>query len=827
MLTVDFISPNRAIRGIAMAEQWDDAGAFEDEADRLVGEVDLIERNPFDLSKALEGAALDELNPSVKKFELHAEFSPDGDQPKAIENLISQLENGQERCVLLGVTGSGKTFAMAHVIQKLNIPTLIMSHNKTLARQLHQEMVGYFPKNAVEYFVSHYDYYQPEAYLAKRDLYIDKELSINERIEQERFAAVASLVTRPDCVVVSSVSCIYGLNPPETFLEYHVRCAVGQLIETSDLLRELIELQYRRTTTDLNRGECRVRGEVIDVWMPSRDDPLRIVFDFDGIKSIQICDPVTWDILDELDEAWIHPKEFFMTSPERFEAALESIETELNARSKFYAREGRELERYRIEQRTEYDLEMLREIGHCQAIENYSLHFDGRERGQRPYCLLDFFAACANQFHGNPEKFLVIMDESHVSLPQVGGMYHGDRSRKESLIEHGFRLPTAADNRPLKIPEFQSLVPQMVYVSATPGERELRHLCEITGQSLPKGLEHATSRGGAGPADRDKKHPEAESMYDMLQSIEGIAKMELRPTGLLDPEIEVRPTAGQINDLLTEINARIDRSQRTLVTVLTIKFAEEVAAYLNRMGVKAHHLHSEIDTIERTEIINALRHGHIDVIVGINLLREGLDIPEVSLVAIFDADRQGFLRNERSLLQTIGRAARNQEGKVLLYADGFSPAMEAAIRQTLERRQRQHANNLALGITPRTIVKALPAMGDTTDELIAGTTTGGDGSRRLIAKKGGRKDGDWAQRLNLGAGSWASANEPNNSSIEKSNFQLKSSDDGQSPPTLSPSERSELLTELRAEMETAAKSLDFEQAARLRDRIYEIERMNE
>ncbi len=810
-----------------MAKQWDDEGAFEAEADRTVGEVDLGQRNPFDLSKALEGAALDELNPSVKRFELHAEFSPDGDQPKAIEDLISQLEDGQERCILLGVTGSGKTFAMAHVIQKLNVPTLIMSHNKTLARQLHQEMAGYFPKNAVEYFVSHYDYYQPEAYLAKRDLYIDKELSINERIEQERFAAVASLVTRPDCVVVSSVSCIYGLNPPETFLEYHVRCAVGQTIETSDLLRELIELQYRRTTTDLNRGECRVRGEVIDVWMPSRDDPLRIVFDFDGIKSIQICDPVTWEALDELDEAWIHPKEFFMTSPERFEAALESIETELNARSKYYAREGRELERYRIEQRTEYDLEMLREIGHCQAIENYSLHFDGRERGQRPYCLLDFFAACANQFHGNPEKFLVIMDESHVSLPQVGGMYHGDRSRKESLIEHGFRLPTAADNRPLKIPEFQSLVPQMVYVSATPGERELRHLCEITGQTLPKGLEHATSGGGAGPADRDKKHPEAESMYDMLQAIDGIAKMELRPTGLLDPEIEVRPTAGQINDLLTEINARIEQSQRCLVTVLTIKFAEEVAAYLNRMGVKAHHLHSEIDTIERTEIINALRHGHIDVIVGINLLREGLDIPEVSLVAIFDADRQGFLRNERSLLQTIGRAARNQEGKVLLYADGFSPAMEAAIRQTLERRERQHANNLALGITPKTIVKALPVMGDTTDGLIAGTTTAADGSRRLIAKKGGRKDGDWAQRLNVGAGSWGSDREERDSPTEKSNIQLESYDSNAPANSLSPHERSELLNELRAEMETAARSLDFEQAARLRDRIYELERLDD
>ena len=808
-----------------MVDDWDDDGSFEETADLPIEDMDVSERNPFDLSRALEGAVLEELNPEVKRFRLHAEFEPGGDQPKAIEKLISLLENGQERCVMLGVTGSGKTFAMANIIQHLNIPTLIMSHNKTLARQLHQEMVGYFPENAVEYFVSHYDYYQPEAYLAKRDLYIDKELSINERIEQERFAAVASLVTRPDCVVVSSVSCIYGLNPPETFLEYHVRCHVGQAIESSDLLRELIELQYRRTTTDLSRGECRVRGEVLDVWMPSRDDPLRVVFDFDGIKSIAVCDPVTWETLDELDEAWIHPKEFFMTSPERFEAALASIENELNERTTFYAREGRELERFRIEQRTEYDLEMLREIGHCQAVENYSLHFDGREPGERPYCMLDFFAACAKQFHGDPKKFLVIMDESHVSLPQVGGMYHGDRSRKESLIEHGFRLPTAADNRPLKIPEFQNLVPQMVYVSATPGERELRHLCEITDQPLPKGLLHAASGGGAGAKDLDKKHPEAESMYDMLQSIQGIAKMELRPTGLLDPEIEVRPTAGQINDLLTEIHARVEQGERCLVTVLTIKFAEEVAAYLNQMDVKAHHLHSEIDTIERTEIINALRHGHIDVIVGINLLREGLDIPEVSLVAIFDADRQGFLRNERSLLQTIGRAARNQHGKVLLYADGFSPAMEAAIRQTLERRERQNAHNERLGITPKTIVKALPSMGEHTNDLIAGTTTSQDGSRRLIAKKGGRKSGDWAQQLNLGAGSW-NASEQENNSIGKSNFELKYNGSLDVSPEHSPAERQEIIKELRSEMEMAAKNLDFEQAARLRDRLHELERMD-
>ena len=813
-----------------MVEQWDDDGAFEDQANIDVGLGDLTERDPFDLSRALEGAALEHLHPDKKRLNLHSEFQPSGDQPKAIEKLISQLENGQERSVLLGVTGSGKTYAMAQVIQHLNIPTLIISHNKTLARQLYQEMAGYFPENAVDYFVSHYDYYQPEAYLAKRDLYIDKELSINERIEQERFAAVASLVTRPDCVIVSSVSCIYGLNPPETFLEYHVRVHVGQHIETSDLLRELIVLQYKRTTVDLSRGECRLRGEVLDVWMPSRDDPLRIQFDFDGVTKIQVCDPVTWEVLDSLDEAWIHPKEFVMTSPERYEAALGSIEDELDDRIAHYSSLGHELERHRIEQRTRYDLEMIREIGHCQSMENYSLHFDGRERGQRPYCLLDFFAACAKQFHGNPDKFLVIMDESHVTLPQVGGMYYGDRSRKESLIEHGFRLPTAADNRPLKIPEFQKLVPQMVYVSATPGERELRHLCEITGQSLPNGLLHAKSGGGAGQADRDKKHPDSESLYHMVQHIDGIAKMEIRPTGLLDPEIEVRPTSGQVADLLSEINIRIERGERTLVTVLTIKFAEEVSQYLNQMGVKAHYLHSEIDTIERTEIINALRIGHIDVIVGINLLREGLDIPEVSLVAIFDADRQGFLRNERSLLQTIGRAARNVNGHVLLYADSMSPAMRASIQQTLERRERQQASNEANGVIPKTIQKALPKMNSDIDDLIAGTSTSKDGTRRLIAKKGGRKEGDWAQKLNLGAGAWAagdgqdgSSGQNTNNSIEKSNIQLTYDEPDDVLSGLEPSQIQDLLGELRSAMKEAAKNLDFEEAARLRDRVFELE----
>ena len=806
-----------------MSSDWDDSGEFEAIANLDIEDADLDLRDPFDLSKALEGAALEHLRPDKKRFILHSEFKPAGDQPKAIENLISQLENSQERCVLLGVTGSGKTFAMAQVIEKLNIPTLIMSHNKTLARQLYQEMAGYFPENAVDYFVSHYDYYQPEAYLPKRDLYIDKELSINERIEQERFATVASLVSRPDCVIVSSVSCIYGLNPPETFLESHVRCHIGQQIEPTDLLRELIGLQYVRSNTDLARGCCRLRGEVLDVWMPSRDDPLRIQFDFDGVTKIQVCDPVSWEVLDTLDEAWIHPKEFFMTSPERFENALESIETELDGRIAHFKSIGKELEAHRIEQKTRYDLEMLREIGHCQSIENYSLHFDGRERGQRPYCLLDFFAACAKQFHGNPEKFLVIMDESHVSLPQVGGMYHGDRARKENLIEHGFRLPTAADNRPLKIPEFQSLVPQMVYVSATPGERELRHLCEVTKQEIPNGLLHAQSNGGAAAPTLSKKHPEAESMYDMIQSIQHISKMEIRPTGLLDPNIEVRSTEGQVNDLLSEINDRVAKNERCLITVLTIKFAEEVSEYLNSMGIKSHHLHSEIDTIERSEIINALRIGHIDVIVGINLLREGLDIPEVSLVAIFDADKQGFLRNERSLLQTIGRAARNENGRVILYADKMSPAMVAAIQQTLERRERQDKYNQIHGITPKTIVKALPAMYSKDEDFISGTDSSA-GIKRLVGKKGGRNDGDWAHKLGLGAGSWSSTNQ-NKNPIENSNFELGNVDFEEAKNTLNPEQLSNLLVELKAEMENAAKQLDFERAARLRDQIFHLEQL--
>ena len=765
--------------------------------------------DPFDLSKALEGASKKALDPGVSSFKLDTDLLPAGDQKKAIEELILQLKNNQERAILLGVTGSGKTFAMAQIIERMNLPTLVMSHNKTLARQLHQEFSGLFPNNAVEYFVSHYDYYQPEAYLPQRDIYIDKELSINERIDQERFATVASLVSRPDVLVVSSVSCIYGLNAPETFLKHHCRVFVDQEIEVIDLIKELVSLQYSRSNTDLTRGQFRVRGEVLDLWMPSRDDPLRIKFNFEGVESIQLCDSVSWEIYDDLDEAWIHPKEFFMTSPERFERALISIESELKETVENFRENSLDVEAQRLEQRTKYDLEMLREIGHCSGVENYSLHFDGRNKGDRPYCLLDFLSACAKQFHGDEKKYLVLMDESHVTLPQVGGMYFGDRSRKLNLIEHGFRLPSAADNRPLKISEFQKLVPQMLYVSATPGERELRHLCETTNQKISSSLMHVKGGGGVNIPELQSKDPNAESMFEILQKINGIARMEIRPTGLLDPKIEVRSTEGQIQDLMSEINICIERKERVLITVLTIKFAEEVSEYLQKMGIKSHYLHSEIDTLERTEIIKHLRHGNIDVIVGINLLREGLDIPEVGLVAIFDADKQGFLRNERSLLQTIGRASRNENGRVLMYADKMSPSMKAAITQTVERRGRQHNYNLKNNITPKTIQKPLPILGEDTNDLLNGTVQNSKKGNRRLVGKGINKQSDFINKFKLGAGKFASSNiEIEDISNEIDNLTAS-------------------IEATRNEMEIAASELEFEKAAYFRDRLKELESLRD
>tara|TARA_B100001121_G_scaffold305550_1_gene323133 strand:+ start:40700 stop:42970 length:2271 start_codon:yes stop_codon:yes gene_type:complete len=751
---------------------------------------------------------------------LTSDYATAGDQQQAIEKLVDQIQSGQERCVLLGVTGSGKTFAMANIIQILQMPTLILSHNKTLARQLWQEMSELFPENAVEYFVSYYDYYQPEAYLPNRDLYIDKELQMNERIEQERFSTVASLVSRPDVIAVGTVSTIYGLNPPEVFQERHLQLHVGQKIQPREAVAELVELQYRRVSGDLSRGDIRLRGEVLDIWMPSRDDPIRVRFGWDGVERLQVCEAVSWEPLDDIEEAWIHPREFYMTDEDRFATALENIEEELEERASWFESKGRDLEAHRIEQRTKFDLEMLRELGSCKGVENYSRHFDGRNVGDRPYCLLDFFSTNAESFQGDKNRYLVIMDESHVTLPQVGGMYSGDLARKKNLVEHGFRLPCAYDNRPLRIDEFQDLIPQMLYVSATPGEREFRHLAEVTGQEIPRQLLHVPSRGGAGTKDTEKREGSG-SIETVINSIDGIAQMEIRPTGLLDPNIEVRSTEGQVQDLLSEINRRIERDERVLVTVLTIKFAEEVSEYLQGVGIKAHYLHSEIDTLERSEIIKALRLGHIDVIVGINLLREGLDIPEVSLVAIFDAAAQGFLRNERSLLQTIGRAARNSEGNVILYADTISPAMEGAIRQTLERRKRQQEHNEKHGITPETIRKSLPTLGEESSDLLAGVAGKGvKGGRRLVAKKQGKKDiNTFVKKFDLGTGSWSSSD---------SVLELISQPEYDMFDPMGKSPDSELdqndlvISRLEKEMKAAASRLDFERAALIRDRITEL-----
>ncbi len=752
-------------------------------------------------------------------FVLRSDYGTAGDQEQAIDSLIEQIQSNQERCVLMGVTGSGKTFAMANIIQRLGIPTLILSHNKTLARQLWQEMSELFPENAVEYFVSYYDYYQPEAYIPGRDLYIDKELQMNERIEQERFSTVASLVSRPDVITIGTVSAIYGLNPPEVFQQNHLRLEIGQEADPQDIVRDLVGLQYRRVTGEITRGDIRLRGEVLDVWMPSRDDPIRIRFGWQGIERIQVCEAVSWEVLDEFEEAWIHPREFYMTSEESFNQALEDIEHELDERIGWFEGQGMDIEAHRLEGRTKFDLEMLNEIGSCKGVENYSRHFDRRKKGERSYCLLDFFSNNAEKFHGNADRYLVIMDESHVTLPQVGGMYGGDFSRKKNLVDHGFRLPSAYDNRPLRIDEFQELVPQMLYVSATPGERELRHLAEVTDQRVPEELLHVGGGGGSNEAEL-KKRSGSSTMEGTLSKIKGVVRMEIRPTGLLDPEIVVKPTKGQVQDLMSEINSRIEKDERVLVTVMTIKFAEEVAEYLDRNGIKAHYLHSEIDTLERTEIIKALRLGHIDVIVGINLLREGLDIPEVSLVAIFDADKQGFLRNERSLLQTIGRASRNQNGVVILYADSISPSMEAAMSQTISRRGRQNLHNQENGIVPRTIQKALPTMGQEVGSLLAGTAgKGAKGGKRFIGKFQSKKGvSGLAQKFSLGAGMWNTSSSVLEN-VSQPEFEIDADD---FPDSVERVESEKIVSKLEREMRAAAERLDFEKAAQIRDRIIQL-----
>ncbi|HAP5386632.1 TPA: excinuclease ABC subunit UvrB [Enterococcus faecalis] len=652
-------------------------------------------------------------------FHLASKYEPAGDQPAAIAELVDGVKGGEKAQILLGATGTGKTFTISNVIQEVNKPTLVIAHNKTLAGQLYGEFKEFFPDNAVEYFVSYYDYYQPEAYVPSSDTYIEKDSSINDEIDKLRHSATSSLLERNDVIVVASVSCIFGLGDPREYSQQVVSLRVGMEMDRNELLKSLVDIQFERNDIDFQRGRFRVRGDVVEIFPASRDEhALRVEFFGDEIDRIREVDALTGEIVGETEHVAIFPATHFVTNEEHMEHAISQIQEELETRLKVLRSENKLLEAQRLEQRTNYDIEMMREMGYTSGIENYSRHMDGRQEGEPPYTLLDFF----------PDDFLLVIDESHVTMPQIRGMYNGDRARKQMLVDYGFRLPSALDNRPLRLEEFEQHVNQIVYVSATPGP------------------------------------------YEMEQT-ETVVQQIIRPTGLLDPEVEIRPIMGQIDDLVGEIHERIEKDQRVFVTTLTKKMAEDLTDYFKELGLKVKYLHSDIKTLERTEIIRDLRLGEFDILIGINLLREGIDVPEVSLIAILDADKEGFLRSERSLVQTMGRAARNAEGKVIMYADKITDSMQRAMDETARRRAIQEAYNEEHGIEPKTIIKEI---------------------RDLISiSKTADKDETVVQ-------------------LDKSYEDL------------SRQEKADLLMKLEREMKDAAKALDFETAATLRDTILEL-----
>lgn len=689
-------------------------------------------------------------------FKLTSQYYPTGDQPEAIDELARGVIDGLPRQTLLGVTGSGKTFTMANVIRKVQRPTLILSHNKTLAAQLYAEFKNFFPENSVQYFVSYYDYYQPEAYIPSSDKYIEKDLMINDRIEQLRLSTVASLLSgRRDIVVVSSVSCIYGMGNPNDFAQSVIEIRKGQNIARNEFLRKLVSSLYNRTDIDPVNGQFRVKGDTVDIMLSFENIRLRVSFWGDEIESIQTVDPLSCDVLEHFDSFKIYPANIFVTTKERTATALDQIAVDLGNQCDFFRADGRMAEADRLYERVTYDMEMIRELGHCSGIENYSRYFDGRRPGARPFCLLDYF----------PKDFLTIIDESHVTIPQIRAMNSGDLSRKVNLVEYGFRLPAAIDNRPLKFDEFERLTPQVLYVSATPGDYELE---------------------------------QSEGVY---------TEQIIRPTGLLDPEIEIYPTEGQIDVLMEEINKRVELDERVLVTTLTKRMAEELSAHLTNWGVSCAYIHSDVDTLERIKILEDLRAGVYDVLIGVNLLREGLDLPQVSLVAILDADKEGFLRNRRSLVQTAGRAARNVNGKVILFADKVTDSMQALIDETEYRRKKQMKYNKEHGITPRQIVKDVSAADllDTLDD----------------EDKHSRKEQRNTAVLSSERPKPAKQPKPRPYIEEVAQHEMVAADPV--TPYMSENQLNQAIISTKIEMSKAAKNMDFLEAARLRDVLISYE----